>query len=64
MRKSPCEGCQKACPENGCAEWKRWFSINWNLNISRKADTEPAVREYFQHEHPDRVREQRKERGE
>jgi hypothetical protein len=64
MMKSPCEGCQKACPENGCAEWRHWFRENWSKSICRRANAEPPVRQCFQYEHPDRVREQRKERGE
>jgi hypothetical protein len=56
MAKSPCENCRKeTCPEHGCASWSKWFVKNWNENICVKP--EPANREVFQYEHPDRVRE-------
>lgn len=55
MSISPCNGCTKHCPESGCADWRKWFVNNWNENICVKP--EPANREAFQYEHPDRVRE-------
>ena len=52
---SPCENCQRECPERGCAVWRKWFIDWWNdlVYIGPK----PKPREVYQYEHPDRVRE-------
>ena len=55
MSVSPCNDCDKDCPESGCVTWKKWFVKYWNDNICVKP--EPKGRAVFQYEHPDRVRE-------
>ena len=59
-----CQGCRQKCPigKGGCAEYKNWYVKNWNRNIYRKpappvsAPEVKQVREKFQYEHPDLVR--------
>jgi hypothetical protein len=55
MTGNPCETCTRDCREEGCNAWRRWFVKNWNKNICVKP--EPATREVFQYERPDRARE-------
>lgn len=51
-----CQGCEKECPlaGNGCAEWREYWILNWNLNIHRKRVTTPSPpkREFFVYFHP------------
>lgn len=56
MNVSPCNGCDKVCPDAGCAAWRKWFIRYWNENICRLADAQKK-RDVFQYEHPDRARE-------
>ena len=54
--KSPCNNCDRVCPDGGCKAWREWFPENWNENISI-APKEPRDKLFFRYEHPDLVRE-------
>ena len=49
---SPCENCQRECPEKGCTDWRKWFIDWWNALVYIGQKNKP--REVFQYEHPDR----------
>ncbi|MBO5953462.1 MAG: hypothetical protein J6Q53_05020 [Oscillospiraceae bacterium] len=64
-----CVGCKQKCPASGdgCYGWQRYFAQNWNENvrglIKEIAPPEPPKREFFRYEHPDLIRERRKEQA-
>lgn len=59
-----CDACKKngteECIDYGCAEWRKYFTENWNKNVYRETIEYPKKKEsYFCYAHPDDIREGR-----